>query len=436
MATTEPRWDGNGRDARWGGQPPGTLVWRGRLFLSVVLLAAAMPIRIAEGVPVVNSFSILDLLLLAAASTLFLDTSYRALDIGYRQVFWILSLPLLLSIVSFLWSQDHSATLRSALIYFEGVVAYLFVIRELNGLSPDRIVGYVARFAYLLVIPALFLLLHVPGFEPQIAEDVSRTSGEYLSYFTRLSHPVLGRSNNLAAILALLAPVLLYWGQARGNRKFTVAGFVSLAAIFLTLSRGTLLSFVVAGMLYGVYTAGSRLKPTRRSFRKKIAVVALLGGVAIATFYVVNPQTHALFKDRLTLANVSGRSDLISDAWAKIENRPFLGYGGGVAPDGDTVLREGVHNTYLQQILDFGIPLGLAISVVLCSLAVFFLAHRRRVAVAGVLGYTVMVELVSFLFESTFEGTVLRVLIYMYVGIAVALLRSVEASKFETIAPA
>ena len=404
-----------------------------RVLLLAVLVAAAMPLRIANGVPVVNSLSILDVFLVIIALTLFLDLSYRPLDVGYRQVFWILCIPTIVALISVFWSQDRGTTVRSVLIYAEGLVVYLFVVRELKGLSPDRIVRYLERFAYLLVVPALLLLLRVPGFEPRIPDDVSHTSGEYLSYFTRLSHPVLGGSNNLASILALLAPVLLYWGHARGNRRATAAGIVALLAIFLTLSRGTMLSFVIAGLIYGMLALiQSSATPARTTPRpwKRLLVIVLLGVTAIGLFYAFNPTTHELFKSRFTLTNVTARSQLIADAWTKIEARPFVGYGSGVAPDGDLLLKEGVHNAFLQQIIYYGLPLGLLISVVLFGLVGFFLARRREVAVAGVIGFALLVELVSFLFESTFEGTVLRVLIYMCVGFMVALMRAVEGSRY------
>ena len=47
-------------------------------------------------------------------------------------------------------------------------------------------------------------------------------------------------------------------------------------------------------------------------------------------------------------------------------------------------------------------------------------ANRHSRALSGVIAYTILVQLVSFLFESSFEGTVLRVLFYLSIGLAVA----------------
>lgn len=390
----------------------------------IVLLAAALPVRVVASFPIIQTVSVLDVLLILVAVTLVLDLSFRPLDTGDRRLFLLLCLPLVLSVLSLVWSQDRPATLRASLVYAEGVVAYLFVVRELDGLSPARVITYIKRYAYLLIIPGVLLLLHVPGFHPQV-DDVSRTSGEYISFFSRLSHPILGRSNNLATVLAFFAPLLLYWGHTRRDRRATLAAIVTFLAIFLTLSRGVLLAFVVAGLFY-LLVAGRSSAP-RGGMGSKVAATVALGAVAIAFFYSVNPATHEFFGTRFGVANVSERSTLISMSLPKIENRPFLGYGAGVAPENDPLLAEGVHNTFVQQVLYFGLPLGLVMSAILLGIAGVFLARRRVQPIAGVIAYAVMVELVIFAVESSFEGTVLRLLFYLSIGLAVGLLRAVES---------
>jgi O-antigen ligase len=428
----------------------GIATGRPRIAFMAVLLAAAMPLRIFHAVPLVSSASILDFALILVAVTLFLDLAFRPLQTGYPELFWLLCVPLVVSIISIVWSEDRTATLRTVLIYAEGLIAYLFVIRELDGLSPARIITYIKRFSYLLIIPGVLLLLHVPGFEPRVAYEQS--SGAYLTFYTRLSHPVLGGSNNLATVLAFFAPILLYWGHVRHDRRATTAAFISILAIALTLSRGVLLAFLIAGVLYAPFTAGRRRRD-RKGLATKIAATIALGLVALGVFYAVNPPTHEFFKDRLTVVNADTRSQLVSFSFEAIADKPLLGHGGGATPapdaaddvmpvpdDGSGVSLTGsgqteevdVHNTYLQQALYFGLPLGLLISLALCGTAGVFLARRRSIALAGVIAYALMVQLVSFLFESSFEGTVLRVLFYLSVGMAAALLRSAERESFTT----
>jgi len=411
-------------------------VERPRIFLLIVLLAAAMPYRISTGVPIVDSVSILDVLLVFAALTLWLDLAFKPIDLGYPQLFWLLCVPFFIATLSVVWSQDRAETLRSMFIYVEGLIAYLFVVRELSGATAARVMTFVKRYAYLLIIPGLLLLLHVPGFGPQEA-GLRETSGDYLSYYTRLSHPILGRSNNLATVLAFLAPLLLYWGHVRRDRRMTLAAFVTLAAIFMTLSRGVLLALLLAGALYGLFTASLRRYGANGKgggLGGKIVVTASLGLIAIAALYTFNPATQEAFAERLSLANIESRSELVSKSVDQVGRRPLLGSGAGVnATDDDDVVpvdgevtEEPAHNTFLQQVVYFGIPLGVIVSLSLCAIPAFFLARRPN-PLAGVIAYALLAQLVIFLFESSFEGTVLRVLFYLAIGLAVALLRSADA---------
>jgi hypothetical protein len=419
-------------DLALGNGGESTAAARPRLFLALVLLAAAMPYRLSTAVPVIHSVSIFDILLMLAAITLLLDLAFRPIDLGYRPLFGLLCVPLFVAILSVAWSQDATATLRSVIIYAEGLIAYLFVVRELGDLSTDRVIKVIRRYAYLLIIPGVLLLLHVPGFSPQDS-GLSQSSGDYISYYTRLSHPILGRSNNLATVLALLAPVLLYWGNLTRDRRTVVAAFVTLAAIFLTQSRGVLLAFVIAGLLY-VPFAAYRRSATGTGLGSKIAAAVAIGVVAFAILYTFDPATQEYSAGRLTLANVTERSALASKSLGQIASHPLFGYGAGVNPGQkavigeNTLANEDVHDTYLQQILYFGIPLGVIVSLSLWAMVAFFLGRRAN-PLAGVIAYTLMVQLVLFLFESSFEGTVLRVLFYLGIGLAAGLARSADSGS-------
>jgi hypothetical protein len=424
---------------------------RSRVALMVVLVVAAMPVRLSESVGFIGSVSILDILLLVIAATLLLDLAIRAVDVGYRELFWLLALPLLVTTLSLAWSEDRAATMRALVIYAEALVAYLFVVRELRAAPAQQVVTYMRRYVYLVIIPAVLLLFHVPGFAPEV--PYKHSSGGYLTFYTRLSHPVLGGSNNLATVLAFFTPILFYWGHTRRDRRATVAGYVTLIGIFLTLSRGVLLSFVLAGVLLVPLAAGART--TGRRIAAKVVNAVALGAVAIGAFYIVNPATHEFFSGRFSVTNLHARSELVNLAFSKVADKPVLGYGGGVNPEldaltgyrvvtGDASLRAvdpahaaltpsdlklDSHNAYLQQALYFGLPLGLLVSLALWATVAVFGARRRATGAALVVVYALLVQLISFLFESSFEGTVLRVLFFFSIGFAVALVRAVEAES-------
>lgn len=399
---------------------------RPRILLTLVLIAAAMPVRLFRSVPGIDSVSVLDILLAVAALTLFLDLACKPLDIGYPRLLALLCVPAVVCGLSMLWTQDRSATFRATLIYLEGIVAYLFVVRELGDAPPGRVMTYIRRYCLLLIVPAVLLLLRVPGFGPE-EPGLPTDSDRYLSYYSRLSHPALGPSNNLATVLAFFVPLLLYWGHVRHDRRFTLAGCVTLAAVVCTLSRGVLLGLLTAAVLAGLGNLLRRRRAGSRVFGKVVGVVAVTGVVA-ALLYRLLPDT--MVAGRFSPANVLIRSEFAVEAIAKIAERPLLGYGGGAAPDGMGDLAR-VHNTYLQQMVYFGVLLGALASLALIGTAAFFFSRWRTSQVARVVGFTLIAQLVVFAVESSFEGTVLRVLFYLSVGLATALVRASERQPAE-----
>lgn len=397
---------------------------RPRVALMAVLVAAAMPIRIPVSVPLIHSVSVLDLALLAVALTLLLDCAVRPPDVGYPKLFALLCVPLGICALSMLWSQDRAATARSLLIYAEGVIAYLFVVRELAGASALRVMTYLKRYTYLVIAPALLLLLHVPGFAPE-DPTLSTTSGAYLSYYTRLSHPVLGRSNSLATLLAFFVPILLFWGHQHHDRRFTCAGVVGVIAVAATLSRGVGVALLVVALLAALGSALRRREAEPRTVAKVTGVAAaIIAGMVL--LYEFNPYTRQFSDARFSAANALVRWDYARAALGKIALRPLLGYGGGAVPDHDALLALGVHDTYLQQVVYYGLVLGVAACACLVGVSVFFFSRAQRTPVARVVGFTVLAQLLVFVTESSFEGTVLRVLFYLSVGMAAALLRASE----------
>jgi hypothetical protein len=412
-----------------------------------VLLAAAMPIRVVHGLPLISSASILDLVIVCLAVTLLLDFAYRPLDTGYPHVLALLSVPLLIAVVSLAWSQEPGTTLRAVLEYSEGLILFLVVIRELAGLPAARVASYITRYAWLLLAPPVLMLLHVPGFQPRV--EVRRTSGDYLTYFSRFSHPVLGASNNLATVLAFVAPVLLYWGHARSDRRATLAGIMAGVGIVLTLSRGIMVSFALAALLYAPFASASDGR--RRGgggFGVRVGATVIGAFVALVGFYAFNPATHQFFANRLSSSNFHARAKAYSYALESIANDPLIGRGGGVIGAGPPVaatpvkldpydpaaasqpppapVRYDVHDTYLQQAIYYGIPLATVLSLALFGVAGAFVLRGRTFPLAGVIGYTILVQLVSFVFESSFEGTNLRLLFFLSIGLLVSLMRAAE----------
>jgi O-antigen ligase len=401
---------------------------RPRIALGIVLVAAAAPYRFYGSFPVVSSISFLDIALLIAGGVMLLRSGVHRNDVGDRRLFWLLTVPVAMSAISLLWSTQRGATLRETLTYLEGLLAYAFAVQQTRGVPAQTIITWLRRYAYLLLIPSVLLLLHVPGFEPQ-QPGIKHSSGDYISFFTRLSHPFIGRSNNLATVLALLVIVLFYWGARHRDRATTGAALTVLVAIALTVSRGVILSLLVATLVYLVLNGGRAFRAIwRYGVLPRLAIAAAVIAAGAVAFYHFNPDTHIFIGNRTSSANVFLRESRFTAGLTKLGERPWLGFGSGALPDNDAAIAGGVHNTYLQQLLAYGVVLGFVVIASLVEVLRRFI-HVGAGQLRMMVGLTVLAQLFIFATEASFEGAVLRVLFYLFLGLLVGLVRADETQK-------
>lgn len=405
-----------------------------RLGLGVVLLAAIVPYRVYGSFPLVASVSVLDVALALAALSMLARRAVLGPTPGAdpRLLVLISVLPAL-SLASMMWTADLAATAREVLSYGEGVVAFCYAVEQTRGVAADVIVAWLRRLVYLLLVPPVLMLLHTPGFGPQ-EPGLAHSSGDYLSYFSRLSHPFLGRSNNLAAVLLLVVVVLLYWAVTRHDTRTYVAAAVALVAIFLTGSRGALLALVVVSGAHLLLRDRYRRLANRRLLMTA-AVTVVLAGAAGWAFYVFNVDTRLYIGGRLSLSNILLRGQRLADGFTRLTDQPFLGYGAGTLPDNDPGLAGGVHNTFLQQLLAYGVVLGLVAVLSLLELTRWFLGGGAS-GLRRAIGLTLVGALVDFAVESSFEGAVLRVIVYLVLGVLVGLLHATEPVPGQSHRPA
>ena len=74
--------------------------------------------------------------------------------------------------------------------------------------------------------------------------------------------------------------------------------------------------------------------------------------------------------DRLDLGNISSRFEYLSSAIQALENKPLLGYGGGVLPDDENLIY-GVHNSFLEFMINYGVFLGM-----ICCISIIYIWHN------------------------------------------------------------
>jgi O-antigen ligase len=403
---------------------------------SALVIAAGLPVRFKIGFAVFGSFTLLDIVLAVAALRLLFGilASGSPVRIGDRRVTILLAIPFLVCVASLVWTDDLRATLRAIGMFTEAMVAYLVVTNAFSGLRPAQLFTRAAMLVALLLIGSLLSLLQVRGFGPQTPNNIVIGGPEHVAYLTtyyaRLGNPFYGLSNDFASVLALYVFPLLAWGVVRRRLRYSLLAGVLFAGVALTLSRGVVIATVVGGILF-LMVERQRMTRWLPGIGLGAALVLTIGYI----YYQLNQavQTHLL--DRLTITTIQVRREILSRAFERISEAPILGYGAGVVTD--PLLVDGVHNTYLQQALYYGIPLGL-----LCSGALWLLAARffswsapakavRVMAIA--IGVSVLTQLAVFVVETSFEATLPKTAFYFFVAFGSVVLTQMNRHELDSM---
>ena len=377
------------------------------VLLFVLLAASAFPFRFH--VTATQTASVFDAALVGVAVILAFSRPWRN---GFRlpkPYLLFAGLSLSLGLLSFLWTESAKSTVDFVISTAEGIVAFGIVILLLRGRTERFVVYAICSWIGLFTLGSLLMYAHVPGFAP--AGNLDPSSGNYISFFTRFSHPLLGRSNNIAAIFVAFVPALALWAMIRRDK--VAAGFAIGTTVLLiaTGSRGALIGLIVASVAWLIID--------RRARRLGRRIVFWLVGIAVVSAVVVtvNGNVRALLVDRLFSArNVTARGSLLGDAWNAISQNPWLGVGGGAGAD--------VHNTFVQQFVYFGLIGGTILAAALIWTVAFWFLPKRGTPAKWIYiaaGIGIAAQVISFLFEASLEGALLRPLIWMTWGLLYAL---------------
>jgi hypothetical protein len=383
------------------------------------MISGALPVRVWASIGPFRSFSVFDLVIVGVAAWLAVNALRgRKLSFGDPWVFqWLCVLPAAAAL-SILWTTSIQETVRSVVVYAQAIVAYIAVCTGLSGRSPATVMRVGALFVLLLLLAAVLMMLFVPGFEPQVLDDSDFDS--MVSYYARLSHPFLGRSNNLAGLLAFFVMPFAGWAWSKRSVWYSVLAVLTACALLLTFSRGALLAVAVV-IIVAAFRSRGTLKRLLAAGTFAIPVLGSLVIIAVASV----PLAGDYLEDRLSMTEVESRFVILDAAFDALAARPMLGFGAGAVEVFDDRLSIGAHNTYLEQMLSFGVPLG-----ALCGFALFMvvLSLKRLCARSTVadwketLWLTALCQTLIFLTETSFEGSILRILFYMCIAWASALL--------------
>ncbi len=386
---------------------------RAQVIVGFILLAAAFPVRFAVSGGL--SASLFDVAVAVAAILLLFMLPFRPVPPIPKPFLWLAYISILASVASIGWSSDASSTQLYVVSSVEALLVFVTVVTLLRDAPPTQIARLIGGWIVLLLIGSTLLWLRVPGFMPP--SELDPTSGDYISYFARLSHPFIGRSNNLAALLSLFIIPLAVWSWRTKHRFAGFAAALAFGATVLTLSRGTLLALVAGVIVYLVVDG----KNGRRFVRRITAPLVIIVGLA---WWVIASNSTAInfFASRFDNSGYTSRSDLLAYSREAILSAWVLGSGAGTGAD--------VHNTFMEQLVYFGVFLGLIVCGALIGVVAWWFRkqHADQRWLARAIGIGFVVQFSSFLVESSYEGTLLRPLIWMSWGLLLAFLNAEKAS--------
>ena len=397
-----------------------------KLLLWGLFICAAFPFRIWLGIGPLRSFSLLDLSVILSGSYLVVHAlRYKPVNIGDRVCLLLLSVPLLAALVSFFWSVDPASTLRAVFINTESFIAFIAVTHFSRNMSSERLIHLAAGFLALLLVAPACMYLAIPGFSPQVQAEVNQ--GDYLSFYTRLSHPFIGRSNNLASVMSFFIFPIVVWAWVRKSFLMALVAMITMIALLLTLSRGVMLAVLLTALV----AAFMSRKVMSRLVGVSLFLMPLL--VIIAIWIVSHvPIAARYIESRMSLDNVNARSGLLLAALENIELHPLLGAGAGAVGSLDGRLVDSAHNAYVEMMVDYGVPLGMlcAASLILVALRLRRMTVTAQKAGDGVesVWLSVLCQLMIFMTEASYEGAVLKVIFFMSAGWGVAMINASRAS--------
>lgn len=403
----------------------------------LLVISACYAFRIELPTLVANSFSFFDLVLFSLFLLVILQILVKLnikFSLGDRFAFIILLVPAVSAFASIIWSQDVGASVRSVVNYCESIIAFLLAVNIFERLTVKQIITRLASILFLLLSGTALSYIGIPGLDPlTLVPDESPEALEYLSsYYTRLSHPFIGLSNNYAGILSFLCILYLGCGAALKSRKSIVCFWISLLAVILTFSRGCLLSLATCLILYIIVSKDQIKLLPKLTAMFLLAVVILsflLQGEFLNSHRDIIEQTS---ENRLSSENVSQRIEKFEIGLEMLSQAPILGYGAGMASH-NWILYGGTHNTYLEQLLYYGIPLGTIVVISLLSLPWRFLrklpCDTPESILRTSLGLGILSQLLIFLSQASNEGTLLKVWFYFSVGLGVALVNRLSRER-------
>jgi O-antigen ligase len=270
------------------------------------------------------------------------------------------------ALVSSLWAEASGTAFGGAFRLAQGIVLVFIVFTAVRTPRDLRLIlgVYMAGAAATAIV----------GLAGGTAKDSVDVEGRYSGG--------IGDPNELAAFVvpALIVAAFSFWVARRGSPArllLPLAGGLSALVLFMTESRGGIVSLVVA-FVFGIVVGG----PVRS---RVVTLVLVVGALGLAYFTFVAPPESLKRVTTFADAGGTGRGDVWPIAISIAHDHPFAGVGWGnftvVEPRyalGDIDLTRAdlivdrphvAHNTYLHVLAETGI-IGLAALLAIIGAAI------------------------------------------------------------------
>jgi polysaccharide biosynthesis protein PslJ len=236
------------------------------------------------------------------------------------------------------------------------------------------LVGVIVMLQFFLGID-LAVWLRPPGFNiiPGGIDFIQQRSGTSIARVAgTAAHPI-----EMGVVLVMLLPLAIHYGRfpgRRGRRVYQAAAVLIMFASFLTVSRSTIISIFVEGLIL----LPSWHKGLRR--RAVVAAAAVVAAVVVGAPGVVGTLV-GLFTNASTDASFLHRVNDYSAAAHYIAGSPFIGRGINtwIATNGLSVAQPNffIDNSYLLTFLEMGL-VGVVSLVVLFAVGIGVARGARR----------------------------------------------------------
>ena len=320
-------------------------------------------------------------------------------------------------------------------MHTEALVAYVVVLNLFARQTLKFHLVTLLLFSSVLISASVFSYPPVQLLNPQIPLDLGKdeVAAFVMSYNARLSHPFIGLSNNLATICALLLPIgASIWFSLR-SRVWYLLVVIMFGGILATMSRGVILAVLLAFSCAGFARILKKRSISRRII-KNLPFFFAGGVVLLVAFIAIAPDAPSQIAGRLSTGNLIDRLGKYRLALELIANRPWFGYGSAVPLSiygGGTWVN--IHNAYLQSMFWYGVPLGGGLCLAMFLSPVVLARIPVKSCVAHVLrsGLVIMMigQLLINITQSSWEGSMLRVIIYSLLGLGVSTMTAAQSNR-------